>query len=140
MCGGFFVIQQGGILRKLVTLSLVIFSLIAITTNTAQAGQTYRNPPKYLKEALKDTFGSQWQLASKVAYCESGYNLKAVNTSSTGLFQIDAPGGGRTLNGKWFSRNYLFTLQGNLQAAKILWAGSGKNFYPHWRWSYHCWG
>lgn len=126
-------------MRKLAILSLILcFGMVA--TNAAQAGESYRNPPQYLKKALKATFGKQWKKAAEVAYCESGYNLRATNTSSTGLFQIDAPGGGRTLNGKWYSRNYLFTLEGNLSAAKILWIDGGRNFYRHWRWSYHCWG
>ena len=126
-------------MRKLATLSLIL-SLMMMATNAAQARESHKNPPQYIKKQLVATFKNQWKLASRVAYCESGYNLRATNGSSTGLFQIDAPGGGRTLNGKWYSRNYLFTLEGNISAAKILWLSSGKSFYPHWRWSYHCWG
>lgn len=125
-------------MRKLAILSLAFLFLMAMTTSAAQANHRY-NPPKKIKKALQKTFHGQWKIASKVAYCESRFNIKAKGGSSLGLMQIDAPNGYRIISGRYFSKKRLLTLKGNLRAAQLLWIDGGRHFYHHWKWSYWCW-
>lgn len=107
--------------------------VISITEHKVEVVTEYKIP-ETIEDKIRATFGEHGDLAVKVAFCESGLNPKAKNSTSSarGLFQVMQSW--HKINEKW-----LFNPDINIQVAHGLFKESGNSFSPHWDASKHCW-
>lgn len=116
---------------------------IAASTNGTREECARPVAPPDVRRAIVRAFPEAPLTALRVSCCESGFRVTAVSrTDDLGAMQVNVGGrSGRSLAGRWFSRAELLTLDGNLQAARILFVDNGRRFTTtgHWRWSAWCW-
>ena len=93
-------------------------------------------PPTWIRQAIVRAFPEEPRRAILVACCESDFDVDVISrTSDVGVMQVNTRGGGRRLLGRWYSVRYLQTVEGNLQAARVLYVDAGRTFWRDWqRW------
>lgn len=130
-------------------LALLVLALAAVVvaagardSHAIAAGSAHCKLPAPIRQAIARAFPEAPATAARVSCCESSGSVTVISrTNDVGIMQINTNGAGRSLGGRWFSVRYLQTVEGNLQAARLLFIDNGRRFSPsgHWRWSAHCW-